>query len=515
MKFYNKKQSATKAIGSLFMIISVLNFLSCSKTNFTPDENSALANPVLFENTYKTSPSEIQYTQPNLAENKTTISFQIKNLAGELVQNILKSQVKLVENGQTITDFSLNKNSVTRRTTADILFAIDVTGSMAPTIESAKSRIINFINSTRAQGYHTRMCLSTFGDYTVKKCTRFYNNDPQDPATAAEVTELISEITKLKALVGALDPGGRDFDENPLRAVIDAAAAPWASDSQRFVILVTDAGFLYSPGNSGGVGLIAPIYTDVLAAIDQSNIKIFAATPDLPGYNSKFGADDSIVARSGGEWFKYANLVSGAITLNTILNRILSSIDTTFFVDYTLTSQSSLDPSKPLSQRNIQIQLLDTTIGSFQDISVSSNLPNGRTADPKRFVVADRPINPNKLLVYADGVLQRNNYIVLSNKKEIEFLAAQRPNAKIKFKYEYESVRDSISLSPIQVSVGADKIALLKFSINNIPVDSRYYQVIPIGLNLASIVLNDEIFGSDDPFKINATSEMLISIKTK
>ena len=511
-----QKFSLSKAVVTVFIAPLILNLMSCSKTSFTPDANSSLANPILFENTYKSAASEVQYVQPNAEENQTKLSFQVENGSG-LLQDLLTSDIRVTENGIPVTDFVLNKNSVTHVTTADIIFAVDVTGSMAPTIEAAKQKLIAFVNNTRAQGYHTRMCLSTFGDYTVKKCTRFYDNDPKVVATETEVTELISEITKLKALKGSADPGGKDLDENPMRAVIDAAAAPWGSDSQRFLILITDAGFLYSPGHAGAVGAVAPIYADVAKAINQSQMKIFAVTPSLAGYDINFGAAPGvpgIVDQSQGEWYKYADLVSGKITLNTVLNKILSSINTTFTVDYVLTSQSALDPAKPLSQRTIVLELINTALGSVKGLVITSSLPNGRVPDQKRFVIADKKVKANRLYVYVDGVLQTSGYSIIDG-KQIEFAKAQKSNAKIKIVYQYDSVKDSISLTPIHLGVGADKINFLKFTINGIPVDDKYYETIAIDMNLSSVVLTDDIFGAADPFKIAATGEMNISIKTK
>jgi hypothetical protein len=330
----------------------------------------------------------------------------------------------------------------------------------------------------------------------------------------SEVQELISEITKLKALKGSADPGGSDLDENPMRAVIDAGLAPWGSDSQRFLILVTDAGFLYSPGNSGSVGSVAPQFSAVTNAINQSKMKIFAVTPSLAGYDKKFGSSEGIVKQSEGEWYKYSDLVSGAITLNTVLNKILSSIDTTFYVDYALTSQSSLDPSKPLSQRDIQIELINASGEVVKGLAITSNLPNGRVADPKRFVISDKAVKADHLEVYVNDVLQTSGYILISG-KEIEFTSAKAPNAKIKIKYKYASVRDAITLRPIRLSVGADKVGLLKFTINGIPVDSSYYELVGIETNLSTVVLSDEVFAVEDPFKILETQEMNILIKAK
>lgn len=516
MNYFSLEKSGSKTLIALIMVSSSLNLLSCSKTRFSLGSNSSLSNPTLFENTFKTESSEVQYVQANSEENQTQLSFQVENSSG-LLQNLLKSDIRVTENGVPVTDFTLNKNSVTHVTTADIIFAVDVTGSMTSTIEAAKQKLIAFVNNTRAQGYHTRMCLSTFGDYTVQKCTRFYDNDPKEASTAAQVAELISEISKLKALKGSADPGGKDLDENPMRAVIDAASAPWGSDSQRFLILVTDAGFLYSPGNSGAVGLGAPLYSEVTAAITQSQMKIFAVTPSLAGYDKPFGPKPSspgIVAQSQGEWYKYSDLVSGKITLNTVLNKILSSINTTFLVSYVLTSQSELDPAQPLSNRSISLELTNPSLGVVKGLSITSNLPNGRVPDVKKFAIADKKVKASQLLVYVDDVLQTGGYRLIDG-KQIEFNRPQKANAKIRVIYKYESVKDSITLTPIRVGVGIDKLSFLKLTINGIAVDPQFYEAVAIDSNSSALNLNDNVFSLDDPFKIAETGELNISIKVK
>lgn len=487
--------------------------LSCGKTQFAvATDTESLATDALYQATFKASTSEAQFTQPNSQENKTSIAFQVQGPTGDLIEQLSKLNLKVTENGVPLPDFTLNKNSVSFKKTVDILFAVDVTGSMAPTIESAKKRLVDFIKNTRQQGYHTRMCLSTFGDYTVQKCTRFYDNDPKDPTTQTQVDELISEISKLKALKGSEDPGGKDLDENPMRAVIDAALAPWGNDSQRFMILVTDAGFLYSPGNAGAVGPIAPIYSDVLAAIQNSKMKIFAVTPSKAGYNQNFSGSPSIVKASEGEWFRYSDLVNGVITLNTVLNSILSQVNTTFYVDYTVTSQTpGLDPSLPLSQRHITIELLNLSIGVLKGQIVTSNLPDGRVPDQKKFAVSPKKLHPQKTKVYVDGVLKTKGYKFVEG-GSVEFDQAQPAGAVIKVLYEYESLKDTINFKPILFNVPFDQVSRLKVYVNGMLASAAHYDLVVIDQNTASIIFNDAVF-LKDPYGIESKRSLDVIVR--
>lgn len=491
------------------VVVSV--FASCNQTSFTPDASYKDLS-IVFEDQFKVASSEVQFVQPDLSENHTRISFQVQAGNGLLLQDLLKSQINITENGKSITNVTLQKTSKTYQNVVDIVFAVDVTGSMTKTIESAKQKLIDFIQTSRKQNYHTRMCLSTFGDYTVKKCLRFYNNDINDPSSSAEVNELISEISKLKALVGAEDPGGRDFDENPMRAVIDASLAPWGDQSQRFLILVTDAGFLYSPGNSGSVGPVAPQFSEVSTAIQNSKMKIFAVTPSLAGYNLNFNSSPSIVKQSSGEWFAYSDLVSGKISLNTVLDKILSQVDTTFFVDYKLNSQSELDPSLPLSQRNIQVSLINPLLGLIKGLVISSNLPQGRIPDPKDFVFTDKKVKDSTLQVFVDGVLQKNNYQVISGNK-IQFTKAQPANSKIVVKFQFDQLKDAVQMKPIQFRLNSDYINKINLYINDHRVDPKNYSIVSIDSETYGIVLNDSIFDATDEYEIQKISAMNVMIR--
>jgi len=243
---------------NLLLIITIAGFSACQKVKFTslgqlpstPQNKPLVAEEV--DAAFSMQPTTQSFTQEELEQNNSHVTFQIKKADSSLVTDLTKADFQVFENNLPITNFTLTKNSIQTAQTADIIFVVDVTGSMTSTIEAAKIKLINFIQKSRELGYHTRMCVITFGDYTVSPCNHFYDNDPQNSATETEVAELISEITKLKALKGSLDPGGSDLDENPMRALIDASKAPWQSNNQRFAILMTDAGFLYSPGHSGG-----------------------------------------------------------------------------------------------------------------------------------------------------------------------------------------------------------------------------------------------------------------------
>lgn len=464
-----KKSSApikcTIVAGSLSLLV-----LGCTPVAFeqqmsaVPDSPLLIAQPdtnLIASYHFPVVSGKVTHTQIDLANNQTSLSFQIQDSQGNFINDISTQDLVIRENGTDITDYSMAANQQAIHHTADIILAIDVTGSMSPTIESAKARLIHFIDSSRAQGYRTRICILTFGDYTIQSCNRFYNNDPQDPSSASEVAELKTEIARLRALMGVSDPGGSDFNENPMRALIDASKAPWKPDSQRFVILVTDDGFLYSPSNQGEVGRLAPYMSEVRSAINESQMRVFAVTPSSPGYNNTFRVREnswvtypSIVEMSNGEHFLFSDLIAGRITLSNVLNRILSNILTTYQVNYIADNNPGLKPHLPLASRRIQVNVVGRPELRVSIVSKTSNLPDGRQEYPTEWTLSDRSVIKNSVRVKIDGESQHGSFELQGSR--IRFKNAPRSRAKIEIEYDYEYLADALALEQITLPKNVD-----------------------------------------------------------
>ena len=513
--------------GQLKILLSlalVSVFTSCNRnTKFTPVDlvtaPAEIVTPPIddltseqFDENFVLQKSVQTFTQESLEQNKSTLSFQVKKADGSYVQDLLPADLTLAENRVAFSKYNLTKNSFQFAQTADIVFVVDVTGSMSPTIESAKIRLINFIKNSRQMGYHSRMCLVTFGDYTIKKCQKFYDNDPTNPATQSQVDELISEITQLKALTGAQDPGGYDLDENPMRALIDASEAPWQSLTQRFAILVTDAGFLYSPGNEGSVGKLAPQYTEVKSALQKSQMKVFAATQSLAGYNKKFKKEEGVVALSGGEWFNFSDLVSGKITLDTILNRIILDLNTTFVAEYTVEDQPGLDATLALKDRVPQVSLKNPSLGDVISVQLKSNLPDGRKSYPKEFKVSDKKLKKSSVQVFINSVEQKN--YTITDDGYIVFKEAPAPLAEIKVSYQHEDLNDTVIQQPliIPAAVPNDSVELILNGMRALETD---YSIKTADEKYKTIELAARVFSAADPYKINEKDGLKIKVSYK
>lgn len=392
--------------------------------------------------------SSVSFQQATYDKNLITTHFQV-NKDDQSVNDIKKEDLVIRENGKPVTNFSLGADAEELDQVADIVFVVDITGTMTQFIESAKTRLQEFIRTSRRMGFHTRMCISTFGDWTVKKCDRFFDNNPKDRSTEAQVTELLSELAQLHAFRGqGRDPGWPDLDENSMRALIDASKAPWAEKSQRFVILVTDYTFLYSPNNQGTVGALAPDMAEVTDAINSSQIKVFAVTPNRPGYNSPFQDKPGIVQSSGGEFFEFSRVLRGEVSLNHVLDRILRRIKTSYTVTYTVEDNPGLDPSLTQDTRSVEISLRQQNRGVVTLGSVVSSLPTGRPVYQKNWMLSEHAVRESSAAVTVNGNdVNPSEYTIRGQK--IQFESVPPAGAKLRINFLHEAAEKNFRLSPM------------------------------------------------------------------
>jgi len=460
---------------------------------------------------FKFSSAQRTFEQARYDENIISVFFQAEK-DGKSVNDVKASELRVQENNINVTPFSLGADREKFEKVADIVFVVDITGTMTAFIESAKKRLKEFINSSRAKNYHTRMCISTFGDYTVKKCTNFFDNNPKDPSTTAQVSELLDELEQLQAYKGeGKDPGWPDLPENSLGALIDASKAPWASDSQRFVILVTDWGFLSSPDNRGSIGDKAPFMKDVTKAIKDSQIKVFAVTPSKwPGYNSPFQGEPGIVQSSGGEFFEFDDVLKGKISLDHVLQRILFNIQTTYKLTYTVEKVAGLNPKAPLAQREVKVSLTDSNRGVIQVNSILSSMPTGREHYLQAWKIEGEPIHQKSLKVYIDGKEAReSDYSVNGN--EVKFTAVPKPGTQLRFVFFFEAIEKNLRLEPVSIK-GVANSGNTKVYLNDKearPEDVFFEQDLE---GDTSLRLAPSLMANNDPYEIRKNQSLKVRI---
>lgn len=504
---------STQSLKPYLVLAAALSLSACAKYEFTPvdlgDSDKLLADPMtIAAKTMKMNSSQATFKQSSFESNDTSISFQVVDTNGNYVNDLESSVIEIVENGVVVGTVDIRRNQQSIQQTVDIAFMMDVTCSMSPSLAQAKTSVIDFVQTTRANGHRTRMCLATFGDDMVTRCTRFYDNNPADPETMSQVQEFVSQVSQLRALCYSEDPGGPTRDENPMGAIIDTANAPWADGAQRMGILLTDAGFVYAPGND--IGLVpAPRYTQVLDALRNSQMSIFAATPSQAGYNSAFQGLPSIVGASNGEFFLYSDLIAGRTSFNSILERIMDRVQTTYVASYSADEVPGLDPALPLSERTIQVRLRGRSDLVVTVTSTTSSMPQGRPRYTKTWTFSDQPVDPLSVVVKVNGKKLTAGYTIHGG--QVTFAQAPAANADIEVQYRYKNIRDNLNVESLTLDGRIDR-RLLSLYLNGIPADAD----VIFTRNLQNdwvVSLSNHVLSEADPYGIRARNGLDLEIK--
>lgn len=163
----------------------------------------------------------------------TAGNFQIR-IAADLISLITASTLEVTIPGTSVTPL-------------DIVFILDVTGSMGDTITGAKNSIIAFASSIEAAGGDARFGLVTFGDSSKHPTPPGLITDEGSPEyyDAYSYTREVMALGTAAALQATLeiqeaDYGG-DGAENPLDAIMwGYNNMAWRTGSQKVFIVITD-----------------------------------------------------------------------------------------------------------------------------------------------------------------------------------------------------------------------------------------------------------------------------------
>jgi len=154
---------------------------------------------------------------------------------GEGISTLTKANFQVTENGtsQTGTDFfdvaPPEEGGGVR--IADIIFVLDVTGSMTEEIEAVRSNMVAFMNALHASDINYRIGFVVFGDIV------YVYNDGNTYAEQAEILSIIENITLGEHGIGS----GGDERENQFEALAQSSLMNFRPGAQRVLILLTDA----------------------------------------------------------------------------------------------------------------------------------------------------------------------------------------------------------------------------------------------------------------------------------
>lgn len=116
---------------------------------------------------------------------------------------------------------------------ADILFVLDCTGSMQGEIDAIRDAIVAVANTIQTDGVRARVGLIEFRDRLIGEDQQVLSFDGEVFTTNPSAFR--DQVAKLKA------DGGGDEPESSLDALLLATRQPFELDSQKVIVLITDA----------------------------------------------------------------------------------------------------------------------------------------------------------------------------------------------------------------------------------------------------------------------------------
>ena len=145
---------------------------------------------------------------------------------GQKIFSLSPENIFLYENENRVPNFSMGKDTTGGVMAADIVFVLDVTGSMGNEIAKVRDNIIEFCDSLEARGIDFRLGMVTFLD-VIENIYNF-TADPQ----------------RFKNNVAAqYAHGGGDGPENSLDALYRATQFTFRPSAKRIFIWITDANY--------------------------------------------------------------------------------------------------------------------------------------------------------------------------------------------------------------------------------------------------------------------------------
>ncbi len=158
---------------------------------------------------------------------EVALTFEVNEEAdGRLLTRLAPENVLLFENDQRVREFTLEKDRSAGVDAVDIVFALDVTGSMSDEIAGVKNHIVEFADSLSHRGIDFRLGMVTFLDIIEN------------------VFPFTRDVQAFQALVAnQYAHGGDDRPENSLEALLEASRFPFRPEASRVVIWITDADY--------------------------------------------------------------------------------------------------------------------------------------------------------------------------------------------------------------------------------------------------------------------------------
>ena len=462
-----------------------------------------------FHEFYIYEPQQALFRQNTYDYNQISISFQINTLNGEAttpLDTLEASDLIVTENGQRVTNFRVSKINETPQP-VDIVFVIDETRSMTSKIEAVKKNVGLFVEQLIDVNFIGNLCLVTFNDRVQERCLNFIEDDPLTP----DNENVSAFLTRLQAVELS---HGFDYPENQLAGLISAAEeTPWHQKAQRVAILITDAEF-NSTTSPGDAGSYARSYTDTLDAIEDSQMTVFIAGPEKPGYFSEFNGEPSIPDASNGLFFNISEVIEdNGQGLANVLSEVTSSISSLYVAEYKV-EDNNLDPSLDISERIHTIAFVDPD--NKQELTIQSaisTMPSGAPEYKTKWKLQISPTDTLRSLVVTIG-----NEIIEEIEYQVEdgFLVFNDPpegGSDIRVQYEFTNMRDNMPyITPLISELPEYESFDVIVYYNDIIPEVGDYQMNTIG-DQFFLEPTENTFSNEDPYGIRKNGGLEVNFK--
>ncbi len=196
--------------------------------------------------------------------------------SGRYLFDLENENVFVYEDQTRIYDFSLIQDTTGGNNSADVVFVLDVTGSMGNEIDAVKNNLGAFAQSLDSQGVDYRLAMVTFLD------------------EVENVYDFTNDVDLFQTYIDAQSAhGGGDWKENSLDAIYTATQLQFRDQASRELIWITDAGYHV---NTGPTSLTVENVVDALLfngatcnAVAGSDIRVEYCEP--------------ITVPTSGDWF--------------------------------------------------------------------------------------------------------------------------------------------------------------------------------------------------------------------
>lgn len=284
---------------------------------------------------------------------KISAVFEVtRNTTDQKFYSLRSQNVFLYENNSRIQNFSLQKDTTGGVNALDLIFVLDVTGSMGGTIEGVKNNIIEFADSLKKRGVDYRLGMVTFLDIIEN---------------AYDFTNDVNAFKQLVSLQNA--HGGGDAPENSLDALYRATQYPFRSEANRVVIWITD--ITYHENN----GVTSRTKTQVVNALLNSDVTVHSIGPQ--SYQTVWY--NPIIEPTGGKFYDiYGNF------RDILLDISRMKASSKFLLTYT-------SPNVNAGERSMKIKVHVAGLGGSATASYLTIPPN---AAQEALACYPNPFNP-------------------------------------------------------------------------------------------------------------------------